>query len=165
MLVAFQCCLKILSLRTFTCVTWITRHLWQPALAHLSVPPALGFAQVGVFSSGWVCLSRGALGRCNFLFSGLEGMRNDLAISPPSQKHECMGCLAKWEPLEERGTPSLRGHRSPSAARKGAGCGSWLLSETSSGEKQQRERERRESAISLRSCSPLWFLFWLNTKD
>lgn len=91
MLVAFQCCLKILLLRTFTCVTWITRHLWQPALAHLSVPPALGFAQVGVFSSGWVCLSRGALGRCNFLFSGLEGMRNDLAISPPQPKARVYG--------------------------------------------------------------------------
>lgn len=147
MSVAFQCCLKILLLRTFTCVTWISRPLWQPALAHLSVPPALRFAQVGAFSSGWVCRSRGALGRCHFLFSGLEGMRNDLTILLPSQKHVYMGCLAKWEPLEERGAPSLRGHRSPSAAGKDAGCGSWLPSETSSGEKQQRERQKGVSHL------------------
>lgn len=128
---------------------FITQDLY---LCHLNystfvASPALRFAQVGVFSSGWVCLSRGALGRCHFLFSGLEGVRNDLANSLPSQKHEYMGCLAKWEPLEERGTPSLRGHRSPSAAGKGAGCGSWLPSETSSGEKQQREREQGVSHL------------------
>lgn len=96
-----------------------------------------------------------------------------LALFPPQPNAKSTRIWVVWEngnPWRKEGlekAPSLHVHRAPSATGRDAGCGSWLLSETSSAEKWQGQREGSQPCPLLLPEIPLTPVipFWLDIKD